>query len=84
MLNLLHRVLKTGQNAAPVLHQYVPQNDTKAKSPTFVARDYWNNLPVDTRNIVGHECFKNVIRNMVKDEYIREERTRLFAGQFIA
>ena len=95
MLNLLHRLLKTGQidqveaqrvtrqNAAPVLHQYVPQNDTIAKSPIFVARDYWNNLPVDTRNIVGHECFKNVIRNMVKDEYIREERTRLFAGQFI-
>ena len=61
----------------------VPQNDTRARNATFVARDYWNNLPVATRNIVGHECFKNVIRNMVREEYIRDERTRLIAGHFI-
>ena len=49
MLNLIHRLLNTGQieqvevqratrqNSAPVLQQYVPQNDTIAKSPIFVA-----------------------------------------------
>ena len=94
MLNLLHHLLRTGQidqaetqrvtrhNIAPVLQQYVPLNDTMAKSPTFVARGYWNALPADVRNVLDHAHFKNVIRDMVKEEYLREETLRLTAGQF--
>ena len=87
MLNLLDRLLSTGQidqaetqrvtrhNIAPVLQQYVPLNDTMAKSPTFVARGYWNALPADVRNVLDHAHFK-------KEEYLREETLRLTAGQF--
>ena len=96
MLNLVHRLLITSQiatveaqrqtrhNAAPVLYQYVPQNDIIAKSPVFTARHFWNNLPVNTRNIEDHEQFKNCIRTMVKNEYIRDEKARLSAGIFNA
>ena len=63
MLNSIHRLITTGQidqveaqrvtrhNMAPVLQQYVAQNDIIAKSPTSVARTYWNNLQEDVRNI---------------------------------
>ena len=95
MLNLVHRLLITGQidkvevqrvtrhNMAPLLHQYVPINDIIAKSPVFIARNYWNNLSVGHRNVDDHEQFKNVIRAMVKNEYIQEENARLTAGLFI-
>ena len=94
MLNLIHRLLHAGQidqieaqrvtrhNIAPVLQKYVPQNNTIMKSPTFVARDYWNNLPVDVRNIDDHDHFKNIIRSMIKKEHINDERIRLTAGLF--
>ena len=96
MLNLIHRLLNTGQidqveaqrvtrqNIAPVLQQYVPQNDTILKSSIVVARDYWNNLPANIRNIEGHEHFKNVIRDIVKQEHISDETARLAAGLFNA
>ena len=95
MLNLLHRLLNTGQinqveplrvtrhNTAPVLQQFVPLNESMAKSPIFVARNYWNTLPVDVGNIQDHDRFKTVIRDTVKGEYVREERLRLNAGHFI-
>ena len=85
MLNLAHRLITTGQinqvtaqretrhNAASVLQQYVPQNEIIGKSPTFVTRSLWNSLPVDIRNIKEHEQFKNVIRNMVNNEYVRDK-----------
>ena len=94
MLNLAHRLIITGQikqveaqretrhNAAPVLHQPVPLNNIISKSPTFVMNSYWNNLPVDTRNINGHDQFKNTIRNMVNSEYVRDEMARLTTGLF--
>ena len=94
MLNLIHRLLNTGQivqvvvqratrqNSAPVLQQYVPQNDTIAKSPVFVARGYWNALPVHIRNTNEHTSFKDIVRNRIREEYITEERARLAAGQF--
>ena len=68
---------------APVLQQYVPFNDTVAKSPVFVARNHWINLPVDTRNIMDHAQFKGVIRTMVKNEYVRNENARLTARHFL-
>ena len=95
MLNLIHCLLSTNQinqvvvhrvtrqNVAPVLQQYVPQNDIIGKLPVLAARNYWNNLPADIRNINGHEQFKNIIRTMVKNEYVREEMAKLTAGQFI-
>ena len=67
MLNLIHRLLSTNQinqvvvhrvthqNVAPVIQQYVPQNDIIGKSPVFAARNNWNNLPADIWNINGHE-----------------------------
>ena len=73
---------ETHHNVAPVLQQYVPQNDIVAKSPIFVARIFWNNIPVSTRNIDDHGKFKNVIRTMVKNEYMAEEKARLSAGLF--
>ena len=94
MLNLAHCLINTGQitqvdaqrntrhNAAPVLLQPVPQNNTIMKSPIFVMRNYWNNLPVVTRNIKDHEQFKNIIRNMVNIEYVNDEKARLTAGLF--
>ena len=69
-------------NQAPVLLQPVPQNNTIMKSPIFVMRNYWNNLPVVTRNIKDHEQFKNTIRNMVNIEYVNDEKARLTAGLF--
>ena len=72
MLNLAHRLITTGQihqviaqretrhNIAPVLQQYVPQNEIIAKSPTFVTRSFWNSLPVNYRNIESHEQFKSI------------------------
>ena len=94
MLNLVHRLLTTGQiekneaqritrhNMAPVLPQYVPKNDIVAKSPVFIARSCWNNLPVNTRNIEDHDQFKTVTRNMIQNEYTKDENTRLTAGLF--
>ena len=73
---------ETRHNAAPVLQQFVPQNETIAKSPTFVTRNLWNNLPVNARNIKEHEHFKKVIRNLVNNEYVKDERDRLTAGLF--
>ena len=67
---------------AAVLQQYVPLNDTVAKSPVFVARNHWNNLPVDTRNIMDHAQFKGVIHTMVKNEYVRNDNARLTAVTF--
>ena len=94
MLNLVHRLLTTDQiekneaqritrhNMAPVLPQYVPKNDIVAKSPVFIARSCWNNLPVNTRNIEDHDQFKTVTRNMIQNEYTKDENTRLTAGLF--
>ena len=63
---------------APVLQQYVQLKDTVAKSPVFVARNHWNNLPVDTRNIMDHAQFKEVIRTMVKNENARLTAERMY------
>ena len=94
MLNLAHRLINTGQitqadaqrntrhNAAPVIPQPVPLNNTIMKSPIFVMRNYWNNLPVVTRNIKDHEQCKNTIRNMVNIEHVNDEKARLTAGLF--
>ena len=96
MLNLIHRLLNSGQieqveaqrvtrhNTAPVLQQYVTRNETILRSPTFVARDCWNNLPADVRNIDNHGHFKNIIRGMIKKDYINDEQARLAAGLFNA
>ena len=80
MLNLIYRLLTSGQveqqtvhrvtrlNVAPLLQQYVPANDTIAKSPVYVARDLWKSLPAATRNIADQESFKTTVRNRVKTD----------------
>ena len=62
MLNLIHRLIYTGQidlctperetrhNMAPLIKTYVPLNDIVAKSPVFVARELWNAQPTDVRH----------------------------------
>ena len=94
MLNLMHRLLISGQieqqtvhrvtrqNIAPLLQQHVPINDTIAKSPVYIARDLWNNLPVDTRNIIEHECYKTTVRNYIQKDYVTHEEAKLLAGLF--
>ena len=94
VLNLMHRLLTSGQveqqtvhrvtrqNVAPLLQQYVPANDTIAKSPVYVARDLWNSLPAATRNITDHESFKTTVRNMVKTDYIEHEEAKLLPRLF--
>ena len=75
MLNIMHHLLISGQieqqtvyqvkrqNVTPFLQQHVPINNTITKSPVYIARDLWNNLPVDTKNIIEHACHKTTVRN---------------------
>ena len=82
MLNLIYRLIatehielcapqrETRNNIAPLINTCVPANDTIAKSPVFIAREFWNNLPPHVRNIIGHKLFKNEIPCNIKDEYI--------------
>ena len=95
MLNLIHRLIYTGQidlctperetrhNMAPLIKTYVPLNDIVAKSPVFVARELWNAQPTDVRHIGEHELFKATIRKKMNDEYISSEIARLSAGIFV-
>ena len=41
---------------------YVAINDTVGRSPVYYARELWNNLDVNTRNIDNHIQFKTVIK----------------------
>ena len=93
-MHFMHRLLISGQieqqtvyrvmqqNVAPLLQQHVPINDTIAKSPVYIARGLWNNLPEDTRNIIEHECYKTTVRNYIQKGYVTHEEVKLLAGLF--
>ena len=61
---------------------YVPVNDIVAKSPVYVARNFWNNLPSVVRSIVNYDLFKNTMRKNINNEYVSAEIERLTAGLF--
>ena len=89
ILNIMHHLLISGQieqqtvyqvtrqNVALLLQQHVPIKDNIAKSPVYIARDLWNNLPVGTRNIIEHECHKITVRNYVQKDYVTHEESKL-------
>ena len=94
MLNLVHRLISTKRielivperetrhNQGPLIKTYVPVNDIVAKSPVYVARDFWKNLPSVLRSIVNYDSFKNTIRKNINNEYVSAEIERLTAGLF--
>ena len=49
----------------------------------YYARDLWNKLNVETRNIHILDHFKTVVRKDMNDAYVAEEMARLTAGLFI-
>ena len=94
MLNLVHRLIHSGQldlnvpqretrqNIAPLFYMYVPMNDTVAKTQMYTAKDYWNNLAPTHRSIQDYNLFKTTMKREITNEFIRNETARLTAGLF--
>ena len=94
LLNLMFRLIQnddaelvipqreTRGNRAPIVKTFIPINDTIGKSPVYPARDLWNKLSVDDRNIKSLDCFKATIRKNVYDACVTEEMVKLMAGIF--
>ena len=63
LLNLMFRLIQKGTvdlvtpqratrgSRAPIIKTYIAFNDTIDRSPVYYARDLWNKLKVETRNI---------------------------------
>ena len=68
---------ETRGNRAPTVKTYIAMNDIIGKSPVSYARDLWNKLNVETRNIHILDHFKTVVRKDMNDTYVAEEMARL-------
>ena len=95
MLNMIHRLIYTDEIAlyqplrqtrrtqAPLVKTYIASNQTIAKSGVYVARDLWNSLSPDTRLIISHDTFENLIKKNLGLEYTVYEMSKLTAGLFV-
>ena len=69
---MLHEALRDGSDVT---------NDTIGKSPVYHARQLWNTLCLDNRNIDNIVTFKSVIRKKMNNAFVPEEIAKL--GLFI-
>ena len=74
---------ETRANRAAILKTYIALNDTIGKSPVYHARELWNTLCVDNRNIDNIVTFKSAIRKEMNNAFVTEEIAKLTAGLFI-
>ena len=74
---------ETRNNQAPIAQTYIAINDTIGKSPVYYARNLWNKLSVESRNVENIETFKANIRHQMYDAYVAEEMARLTAVMFL-
>ena len=94
LLNMMFRLIQnenielvipqreTRGNRAPTVKTDIALKDTIGKSPVYYARDLWNKLNVETRNIHILDHFKTVVRKDMNDTYVAEEMARRTAGFF--
>ena len=83
MVDLVTPQRATRGNRAPIIKTYIAFNDTIGRSPVYYARDLWNKLKVETRNIQSLAHFKTVLRKNMNDAYMADEIARLTAGLFL-
>ena len=95
LLNLIFRIIQKGTvdlvtpqwatrgSRAPVMKTYIAFNDSKGRSPVYYARDLWNKLKVETRNIQSLAHFKTVLHKDMNDAYAAEEIARFTAGLYL-
>ena len=69
-ISLALSIAETRANRAPIVETSIAINETIGKSPVFYARDLWNKLSIDNRNIDDIVKFKAAVRKDMYDAYV--------------